>query len=92
MVCKTNTYHECLVHLDNWIYLNLNFILKKYLQVVYENTAYSEFDKEYVWALVRNVLHNIYTDSSGTLVLGTVAIPTPPANVGELPFILPASA
>ncbi|XP_052258855.1 uncharacterized protein LOC127863384 isoform X2 [Dreissena polymorpha] len=50
-------------------------------QVVYENTAYSEFDRDYVIALVRNVLHNIYTDSSGTLVLGTVAVPTPPANV-----------
>ncbi|XP_053409232.1 uncharacterized protein LOC123561373 isoform X4 [Mercenaria mercenaria] len=50
-------------------------------QVIYENTAYSEFDREYVRAVVRNVLHNVYTDSSGTLVLGTVAIPTPPANV-----------
>jgi len=55
--------------------------------VIYENTAYSEFDKEYVWAVVRNVLHNIYTDSSGTLVLGTVAIPTPPANVGKYKLV-----
>ena len=54
-----------------------------FLQVVYENTAYSEFDQAYVKAVVRNVLHNVYTDSSGTLVLGTVAIPTPPANVGK---------
>lgn len=57
-----------------------------YFQVIYENTAYSEFDRDYVRALVRNVLHNVYTDSSGTLVLGTVAIPTPPANVGKLMF------
>jgi len=37
--------------------------------------------------VVRNVLHNIYTDSSGTLVLGTVAIPTPPANVGKYKLV-----
>ena len=53
-----------------------------HLQVIYENTAYSEFDRPYVGAVVRNILHNIYTDSSGTLVLGSVAVPTPPANVG----------
>ena len=54
------------------------------LQIVYENTAYSMFDQAYVSSLVKTVLHNIYTDTSGTLVLGTVAIPTPPANVGKL--------
>ncbi|WAR04811.1 DYH1B-like protein [Mya arenaria] len=52
--------------------------------VVYENTAFSEFDQAYVVALVRSVIHNIYTDSSGTLVLGTVAIPTPPANTAMI--------
>jgi len=52
-------------------------------QLVYQNSAYSNFDQDYVLALTRNILHNIYSDNSGTLVLGTVAIPTPPANVGE---------
>ena len=52
-------------------------------QVVYENAAYSEFDHPYVYALVRTVINNIYTDTSGTLVLGSVAVPTPPANVGK---------
>ena len=58
--------------------------LMNFLQIVYENTAYSLFDQAYVSSLVKTVLHNIYTDTSGTLVLGTVAIPTPPANVGKL--------
>ena len=42
------------------------------------------FDQAYVSSLVKTVLHNIYTDTSGTLVLGSVAIPTPPANDGKL--------
>ena len=45
------------------------------------------FDQAYVSSLVKTVLHNIYTDTSGTLVLGTVAIPTPSANVGKLCLI-----
>ena len=50
---------------------------------MYENAAYSEFDHTYVYALVRTVINNIYSDTSGTLVLGSVAVPTPPANVGK---------
>ena len=46
------------------------------------------FDQAYVSSLVKTVLHNIYTDTSGTLVLGTVAIPTPPANVGKSKYNL----
>lgn len=38
---------------------------------------------DYVEACVKNVLNNLYQDSTGSLVLGSVAIPTPPANVGK---------
>jgi hypothetical protein len=37
----------------------------------------------YIEAAVTHVLSNIYQESTGTLVLGSVAIPTPPANVGR---------
>lgn len=40
----------------------------------------------YIEAAVTHVLSNIYQESTGTLVLGNVAIPTPPANVGRYPL------
>ncbi|KAK3108743.1 hypothetical protein FSP39_014630 [Pinctada imbricata] len=55
-------------------------------QLVYKNCVLSESDKDYVEACVKHVLTNLYQDSSGSLVLGSVAIPTPPANVDPVDF------
>jgi hypothetical protein len=51
--------------------------------LVYQNCVSSESDMTYIEAAVTHVLSNIYQESTGTLVLGSVAIPTPPANVGR---------
>ncbi|XP_052060514.1 uncharacterized protein LOC127700861 isoform X4 [Mytilus californianus] len=49
--------------------------------LVYNNCVTSESDMTYIEAAVSHVLYNLYQESSGSLVLGSVAIPTPPANV-----------
>lgn len=54
-----------------------------YFQLIYQNCVLTYSDMDYVEACVKNVLNNLYQDSTGSLVLGSVAIPTPPANVGK---------
>jgi hypothetical protein len=53
-------------------------------QLIYQNCVLTFSDMDYVEACVKNVLNSLYQDSTGSLVLGSVAIPTPPANVGKL--------
>lgn len=50
---------------------------------MYQNCVLTYSDMDYVEACVKNVLNSLYQDSTGSLVLGSVAIPTPPANVGK---------
>lgn len=61
----------------------LNVRLGFYFQLIYQNCVLTYSDMDYVEACVKNVLNNLYQDSTGSLVLGSVAIPTPPANVGK---------
>lgn len=61
--------------------LNIRFWF--YFQLIYQNCVLTYSDMDYVEACVKNVLNNLYQDSTGSLVLGSVAIPTPPANVGK---------
>ena len=58
------------------------------LQLVYNNCVCSESDMTYIESAISHVLYNLYQESSGSLVLGNVAIPTPPANVGKLLYQL----
>nr|XP_022320176.1 dynein beta chain, flagellar outer arm-like isoform X6 [Crassostrea virginica] len=55
-------------------------------QLVYQNCVLTYSDMDYVEACVKNVLNSLYQDSTGSLVLGSVAIPTPPANVDPVDF------
>lgn len=61
----------------------LNVRFGFYFQLIYQNCVLTYSDMDYVEACVKNVLNNLYQDSTGSLVLGSVAIPTPPANVGK---------
>ncbi|XP_056010102.1 uncharacterized protein LOC125667097 [Ostrea edulis] len=55
-------------------------------QLIYQNCVLTFSDMDYVEACVKNVLNSLYQDSTGSLVLGSVAIPTPPANVDPVDF------
>eukprot|EP00105_Crassostrea_gigas_P044993 XP_019929141.1 PREDICTED: dynein beta chain, ciliary isoform X4 [Crassostrea gigas] len=57
-----------------------------FAKLIYQNCVLTYSDMDYVEACVKNVLNNLYQDSTGSLVLGSVAIPTPPANVDPADF------
>ncbi|XP_069115919.1 uncharacterized protein [Argopecten irradians] len=64
----------------------LDEITNLFTELVYKNCVYTESDKTYVEAVIRQVLTNVYQDTSGQLILGGVSIPTPPANVEPIGF------
>ncbi|XP_062610301.1 uncharacterized protein LOC134272083 isoform X2 [Saccostrea cucullata] len=57
-----------------------------FAKLIYQNCVLTYSDMDYVEACVKNVLNSLYQDSTGSLVLGSVAIPTPPANVDPVDF------
>jgi hypothetical protein len=54
----------------------MQFFGQSVFRLVYQNCVSSESDMTYIEAAVTHVLSNIYQESTGTLVLGSVAILT----------------